>query len=184
MSLNDIRLPALLVADLYRNALVDTRTTDTADLIDTTPVPVAVPAPAATVTEKAAATAWKFLGHNRKHILIIVDYTDVLHLPDEDLSLLTNILTACRLDLGDVAIVNRNNHRESLYSDYLHQFGSRNVLLFGTEPLQFGLPVDFPAFQVQSLAGCTFLYSPPLHAFQDKAMKGQLWTSLKRIFNL
>ncbi|MET0393882.1 MAG: hypothetical protein ABW019_12110 [Chitinophagaceae bacterium] len=168
-----------MVATLYRSVLVDTGTAEPAAA--TAPIPVQADAPAPAET---AAPAWKYLGHNRKNILIVVEHTDVLHLPDEDLGLLTNILTACRLDLGDVAIINRNNHRQSVYGDYLDYFGSRNVLLFGMDPAGFGLPVDFPAFQVQSLAGCTFLHAPALSQCHDKVVKTQLWTSLKRIFNL
>ena len=180
MSLNDIRLPASVVATLYRSVLVDTGTVETAAA--TAPLPAQAETPA--LVEAAAAPAWKYLGHNRKNILIVVEHAAVLHLPDEDLGLLTNILTACRLDLGDVAIVNRNNHRQFSYSDYLGYFGSRNVLLFGMDPAGFGLPVDFPAFQVQSLAGCTFLHAPALSQCHDKVIKTQLWASLKRIFNL
>lgn len=177
MSLNDIQLPASVVAGLYRSALVDTGAPET---VPSAPAGTEKEAPA----EQTGEPGWKYLGHNRKNILVVVEHSDVLHLPDEDLGLLTNILTACKLDLGDVAIVNRTHHLRYAGNEYLSHFGSRTVLLFGITPGDFGLAVDFPAFQVQSVAGCTFLYSPSLSECNDKAVKSRLWTSLKRIFNL
>lgn len=175
MSLNDIQLPASVIAGLYPFSLVDTGTAE-----------VIQPAPAIPVMEGTPGTksAWKYLGDNQKNILIIVQHTDVLHLPDEELGFLTSILTACKLGLGDVAIVNTNNHPDSSCKDHLGHFCSKIVLLFGVDPIGFGLPVDFPHFQVQSVAGCTFLYAPPLDECHDKLFKSKLWVCLKRIFGL
>jgi hypothetical protein len=179
MSLNDIRLPASVIAGLYPSSLVDTGTAEVAQPIRANPVTDEPPGQA------TAAPAWKYLGDNRKNVLVIVDHADVLHLPDEELSFLTNILTACKLDLGDVAIVNKNNHPQSSCNDYLGFFSSRIVLLFGVDPARFGLPVDFPPFQVQSVAGCTFLYSLSLdERHQDTLFKSKLWVCLKRIFGV
>lgn len=179
MSLNNIQLPASLLAALYPSSLVETGL----------PEAVASPPPVGPAIEKTpgqpvTGPAWKYLGHNQGNILIIVNHTGVLHLPDEELSFLTSILTACKLSLGDVAIVNKNNHPQYSYRDYLGQFNSKVILLFGVDPAGFGLPVDFPSFQVQSFTGSTFLYSPPLDECHDKLIKSKLWVSLKRIFNL
>lgn len=178
MSLNDIRLPASVIASLYPSSLVDTGSAGTAAHA---PATTLLKEPAA---QTAAGPAWKYLGDNRKNILIVVHYTGVLHLPDEELGFLINILTACRLGLGDVAVVNTNNHPESSCKDYLGYFASKTILLFDVDPVRFGLPVDFPHFQVQSVAGCTFLYSPMLAECHDKLIKSKLWVCLKRIFNL
>ena len=113
-------------------------------------------------TEKPTGQAWKFLGSNQQKILIVVNYSDAVHLPDEELSFLTNMLAACKLSLGDVAIVNRNNYKDVLYKEILTHFQSKIVFLFGVEPAEFGLPVSFPHFQVQSLANSTYLYTPAL----------------------
>lgn len=180
MSLNHIQLPASLVAALYPSSLIET-----GEAASTASEPVTPPATERKTTEQpATGTEWKFLGNNGRNILIIVNYNSVLHLPDEELSFLTTILTACKLNLGDVAIVNTNNYPRHSYRDYLGHFNSKVILLLGVDPASFGLPVDFPPFQVQSFNNATFLHAPSLAECHDKLVKSKLWVCLKRIFNL
>jgi len=61
----------------------------------------------------------------------------------------------------------------------------RIVFLFGLNPIDFGLPVGFPQFQVQTVAGCTFLYAPAIEESRtDKLLKSKLWVSLRSIFGI
>ena len=174
MDLNHIKLPASVVADLYQTSLVDP---------DVTPASQIEP----DSTEKKPATTpdWKWLGENRKNVLIIVSYPDVVHLPDNDLVFLTGILGACKLSMADVAIVNLNNHPEASYKKLVAFFKSKIVLLFAVEPASFGLPMSFPHFQIQPFAGNSFLFSPALKELEkDKILKSKLWVCLKRLYNL
>ena len=82
MNLNNISLTPQQVADLYTNVLIESES-------------IAVP-------EKENIA---FLGNNKKNIVVLVNYTDVPFLPDEQLNFLMNILGACHLTLADVAIV-------------------------------------------------------------------------------
>lgn len=130
-------------------------------------------------------TILKSLGGNLKNILIVVKNDNVTYLPDEDLEFLTNILKACKLSLEDVAIVNTSNNPGEGYKDYLKNWSSKVVLLFGVDPVSFDLPVNFPEFQVQSLTNTKFLYSPSLSDCRtDQLLKSKLWVSLQRIFGL
>jgi hypothetical protein len=199
MSLNNINLPASVVAELYHESLVDTgeikpkaiTTTPGAEEIKA-PEPVdekrsikANPANPATSTKPDTAPTWKWLGENNKNILIVVSYPDVVHMPDEQLQFLTNILGACKLSLADVAIVNLPNQPHQDYKEILAQFKSRVALLFDIEPAAFGLPMSFPHYQIQPYASCSFLYSPSLKELEeDKVQKSKLWVCLKRLFNL
>jgi hypothetical protein len=129
--------------------------------------------------------ATKALGANEKSILIVVNYNNIVFIPDEELEFLTSILKACKLSLNDVAIVNTNNNPGDGYKEYTRQFNSKVVLLFGVDPLSFGLPINFPEFQVQSLTNTVFLYSPSLsECMANKLLKSKLWVSLQRIFGL
>jgi hypothetical protein len=102
-----------------------------------------------------------------------------------ELELLTTMLIACQLSLNDVVIINRNNHPGTGYKELLDHFKSRIILLFAIEPLEMGLPVSFPYFQVQKFSNNTFLFSPSLHELdQDKLLKSRLWLCLKRIFGI
>lgn len=163
-----------MVADLYHSSLID---------MDETPVNEA--AADHTENKPAPLPVWKWLGENRKNVLIIVSYQNAVHLPDNDLVFLTGIIDACKLSLADVAVVNLNNHPEASYKELVAFFKTKIVLLFAVEPVSFGLPMSFPHFQIQPFAGSSFLFSPSLKELEnDKVLKSKLWVCLKRLFNL
>jgi len=171
MNLNHIQLPASVVADLYKRSLV---------LSDQEPGEQVVSSLNKT---SDSANKWKYLGENKKNILAVVNYSDSVHLPDEELNLLTKLLTACKLGLADVAIVNGNNYDEINYKEMIAQFSSKIIFLFGIEPVSFGLPVNFPHFQLQPFASATFLFSPSLEELRkDDLLKSKLWVCLRRLF--
>jgi len=174
MDINHIKLPASVVAELYHSSLINSDETS-------------VNQPEADITENKPASlpGWKWLGENRKNVLLIVSYSDAVHLPDHDLGFLTGILGACKLNMADVSVVNYNNHREASYKELVAFFKSKIVLLFAVEPVSFGLPMIFPHFQIQPFAGSSFLFSPSLKELEnDKILKSKLWVCLKRLFNL
>ena len=179
MSLNDLELSPKILSALFPTSLINLETA--VARFPKTPEPTyeeaLEPAPPEPVI--------KYLGNNLKNILVVVTHTDAVHLPDEELNFLTNMLAACKLSLGDVAIINRNNLEEKTYKDLLTNFKSRIVFLFGIEPFSFGLPVSFPHYQVQTVADCTFLYTPSLDEQRnDPLLKSKLWVSLRSIFNI
>lgn len=182
MGLNDLHLSSNILAALYPSSLINMDKTDA--LLQPQPIPPVV----AEITKESESTkgmGWKYLGNNQKNILIVVNYDNAVHLPDEELNFLTNMLTACKLGLGDVAIVNKYNYQELSYKDFITEFKSKVVFLFGVEPFVFRLPVSFPYFQVQTVANCTFLYTPPLEEQRtDALLKSKLWVSLRNIFNI
>jgi len=179
MDLNHINLPAFLVADLYH-----------CSLIESNGAPVSfqeeeVSIGKHTMPDIIGTADWKYLGENRKNILIVVSYPDVVHLPDDDLHFLTGILQACKLSIGDVAISNFTNYTDKPYKEIISHFKSKHIFLFGLDPETFGLPMSFPHFQVQSFAGHSFLFSPELQKLEnDKVLKSKLWVCLKRIFGI
>ena len=177
MNLNNIDLPASVVVDLYHTSLIST---------NEIPVEKRLLNEAATTTKTAEANAtWKWLGNNQKNILVIVNNKEVVHLQDNELNFLSGILGACKLNMADVAIVNLNNHPEASYKELTSFFKSKIVFLFAVEPAAFGLPMNFPHYQIQAFAGNSFLYSPSLKDLEDdKVQKSKLWVCLKRLFNL
>jgi hypothetical protein len=172
MELNNIQLTPSLVAELYKNVLVDSGKPEEESVhpIKTAPT---------LATEQAGEN---FLGANQKNILIIVQHISISYLPDDELNFLTTILSACNLTLADVAIVNIGNTSPD-YKTLLDRFKSRVVFLFGPPPAAIGLPIDFPTFQVQAFSKATFLFAPSLaECAADKLLKSKLWVCLKRIF--
>jgi hypothetical protein len=187
MGLNDIELPASVVASLYPSALVSTGTDQAAPVAAAvqTSEEVTPQAQQTAAAEAAPPFVWKFLGNNKRAVLVVVNNPDILHLPDEDLNFLTTMLTACKLSLGDIILINYNNYLEKGGPAAVKYFKSREVILFGIEPADFGLPVSFPEYQVQGVANVQYLYSPALASIaDDKAAKGKLWVSLKKIFGI
>jgi hypothetical protein len=181
MGLNDLNLSPAILSRLYPFSLINTGNMDSIHPV----APTKESTKAKTEPEKPIAQPWKFLGSNQQNILIVVNYSNAVHLPDDELSFLTNMLAACKLSLGDVAIVNRNNYKDVLYKELLTHFQSKIVFLFGVEPAEFGLPVSFPYFQVQSLANSTFLYTPALEErHTNTLLKSKLWVSLRGIFGI
>jgi len=165
MDLNQLKLSPHELTALYKNLLVD----------------VNEPGPK-TPGEKSSL---KFLGENRRNILIAVNYPETMHIPDEQLGFLINLLSACKLNLGDVAVFNIHHYTASDPTKNLSFFKSKIVFLFGVEPAALNLPISFPHFQVQEFSGTTYLFSPQLTEIeQDKILKSKLWVCMKRIFNL
>ncbi len=181
MDLNKIELPAKVIADLYPDSLVATNAVPVAKSGDiTAETEKTAPLPAQTST-----ASWKSLGNNAKFILVVVKNEELIFLHDNELTFLTGILGACKLTMEDVALVNMNNHPEASGKDLVHFFKSRSVLLFDIMPSAFGLPVNFPQYQLQPFAGTTYLYAPSLSQLEnDRVEKSKLWVCLKRLFNL
>lgn len=193
MGLNDIQLNSTLLTAFYADALVLTDDAPAgSEVVAATPEPhpsasadTAAPVVREKPTRMAPATTTAFLGNNGKNISIIVQYPGIPHLPDSTLEFLTRMLQACKLGLGDVAIQNLGDQTSVVGSDITDQLASKIVLLFGINPADFGLAINFPEFQVQPLAGITYLYAPPLETCQhDKLVKSKLWVCLQRIFGI
>lgn len=160
MSLNHIQLNNQLLTGLYSSVLIETNAT-------------IVP----------AQTVVNYLGKNEKCILVLIKNESLAFLPDNELNFLSSILSACKLSLADVAIVN-------LFSlaapeTVTENIECKNVLLFGVEPLSIGLPIHFPHFQLQQFNKKTYLSAPPLSDIENyKEVKLNLWNNLKKMFGI
>jgi len=163
MGLNDIQLTNQQLTNLYADVLIEITI-------------------ASAVPERQRV---KYLGKNARNILLFVNNGDVPFLTDDELSFVTNILSACKLSLADVAIVNIHSLPENGAAEAIGLLEPKNILLFGIPPLAIDLPINFPQFQLQSFNSRMYLYSPKLQELQsDKALKLKLWNGLKTMFGL
>lgn len=149
--------------------------------------PIAATAPVAKPPSEPG-TIYKFLGKNLQHVLVVVRAPGEPFLPEDELQLLTKMLGACKLNLGDVAIVNDAAARLRM-NDLKAQLQPVKALLFGVEPSETGLPLSFPLFKEQEYAGCTYLYCPSLTELNQptdsgRQLKQQLWGCLKKLFGI
>lgn len=180
MDLNHINLPPAALAGLYGETLVADHS------VNSVPAGfVQKKEPPSTVSAVDQIPAVRSLGNNQQRILVLVNVSDAVFLSDESLGFLTGILSACKLSMADIALVNLYHYPDIPYQTLLTDFKSRIVLLFDKDPASFGLPMNFPHYQLQAFNGNTFLYAPSLQDLEkDKVEKSKLWVSLKRLFNL
>jgi len=179
MSLNNIQLNPSLLTDMYRTSLVETKENVRPEEKKYARAAIE------TDTKGPKAVSWKYLGEYKKNILIIVRYNDVPFLPNEQLNFLTSVLSACKLNLGDVAIFNTANAPSTFYKDLQEKFKSSFTILLGLTPEELEMPLSFPEFQVQAFNNCIFLHTPVLEVLEtDKVLKSKLWVCLKKMFGV
>jgi hypothetical protein len=129
---------------------------------------------------------YKILGNNKKQITVVVNCPNDVFVPEADLQFLTKMLGACKLNMADVAIV--NHAVAAVHIDRLKvQLQPKFLLLFGVEPDQIHLPINFPSFKEQPYAGTTYVFTPGLDKLnletdEAKGLKRKLWDCLKRMF--
>jgi DNA polymerase III psi subunit len=166
MSLDNIKLPPLVLQQLYTHSLIDLKNTPK-------------------IEANSELKAFLTLGNNQKKVLILVESEETLYLPDNQLNFLLGILAACNLTMEDVAILNTKKNPSVNYQLITTELQSEKVFLFGVEPSQIELPVNFPTYQIQKYNNQVYLAAPPLSEFQDnKAEKTKLWICLQQIFNI
>jgi hypothetical protein len=164
MSLNNIQIPAIVLQDLYKNVLIDLET-------ETAPL------------STDATGSYSFLGDNQKGIAIIVNDTASIYLRDDELNFLLGILSACKLSMADVALLNLSKNTSLTYTGIGQQLAAEKVILFGVEPSILELPLQFPHYQIQKYNNQVYLSAPALKILENnKAEKTRLWTSLKQVF--
>ncbi len=163
MSLDNIHLSPFLVQHLYKHSIVELETVKENLTADKPPV--------------------SFLGRNEKSVLIIVNEAATPFLPDDNLTLLTGILTACNLSLADIALVNFGQNNKLEFNGLIEEFSPTLVILFGVEPQQLLFPLHFPNFQLQKYNHQTYLSAPSLNMLaKDTKQKKEFWLCLQQHF--
>ena len=87
MSLDNIQLPATVLQGLYTKPLYDLNTDRSeSTIIQTNNI--------------------SYLGNNQKKIMILIRSSTAIYLPDDELNFLLGILTACKLGMDDITLIN------------------------------------------------------------------------------
>lgn len=168
MSLDNIQLPSIVLQDLFKNSLIELNTGE-----------------AEKEKPSNSTAAISFLGSNKKNVSIIVEDASTIYLPDEQLNFLIGILSACKLSMAEVALVNRAKHPQLNYNALESELDAAIILLFGVTPAQLELPLAFPQYQIQKFNNQIYLSAPDLAVLQgDKAEKTKLWNCLKQVFSI
>ncbi len=168
MSLKSIQLPPIVISKLYNYCLVDVNNYCLVDVNNDKKN-----------TEIAKSDNF-FLRGNDKNIFLLVNNTEVPFLTDNQLDFLSGILSACKLNLADVAIINLNKTAKKEMFEFPM---ASKIIAFGIKASAIGLPFSIPEFQVQLFNNQTYIFAPELSIIQKEThLKRKLWVSLKEVF--
>lgn len=163
MSLDNIQLSSQSCAILFNHTLIEETVSD----------------PKANSQEKIKIES---LGENKSHVLFLVNNPLHKFLPDEEMELLTRLVSACKLSMADIALVNFSSNKSN-YFQFNDQFQPKKLLIFGVKNTDLGLPFDIPNFQVQQFQQQLYLTAPSLKEFLNNTeLKKQLWKTLQKLF--
>jgi hypothetical protein len=127
----------------------------------------------------------KYLGENKRHILLLVKDPGAVYLEEQAFNFLLSILNACGLSMEAVALVNTDKTGDRSPGNIADELDSRFVLLFGIDPGATGLPAGLPAYQVTVFGERTYLCADELASIErERTQKGRLWACLKQLFQL
>ncbi|MEJ2882833.1 hypothetical protein [Pedobacter sp. GR22-6] len=132
-------------------------------------------------TVAAAPPEYKFLGNNKRNILILVN--DPLHEVSDEKGreLLRKIVKSVNLSANDFALLNYHQYPDSSYTQLMAHFTSTIVFAFGVSSQQLGLPVH-PENVVVREGEVMLIFSAELKRLEaDMEGKKALWGSLKKL---
>lgn len=169
-----VKLPGFLVADLYKDVLVE--------IADESPGSFATKH--LLTADSGPVSTIQYLGENLQKVIVVVTDEHHTFLAEGELDLLSKILKACGLNLSDVAIVNHAQQQVS-YMVLKKELDARRLLLFGVTTVNVQLPFSLPLFQTHNFDGLQMIASPALLTLNENKpesteLKKQLWAALKK----
>ncbi len=172
MSLQNLQLPASVLIELYTNHLIGTSDNGSNQK----------------ESSKVSSVVLHSLGGNARRITIVVAEDTQTFMKDTDLEWLQKMLLACKLTLGDVAIVNTHSNNITI-SLIKQQLKPEKVILLGPSPTELQLPLNFPQFKIQEHDNCRYLFAPSSKELnqetkEGKVLKSKLWVSLQQLFEV
>lgn len=143
--------------------------------------PVKVEEPVAEpVAKKEQKKTYHYKGINIKKVLIIVDQPDHEFIGPEDEAFLSKIMTAVKLDLNDLAILNIKQNSGSTFKELLN-FDATKYLVFG--PDQKFFEKDYVQYQLIAEESNQILHCSALSTIAaDASQKKLLWLALQKMF--
>jgi hypothetical protein len=175
MSLNNVILPQMLIADLYKNTLLPINEPS-------------MPASPAPLMPEKQAPGLQFLGKHLKKTTVFVYFKQDIYLPDAHLNFLGNVLKACNLNLADIAIINIAK-QEVTVEAVKELLAPNGLIFFNVDPASIRLDCILPEFSIKRIDGMLLLRVPPLEKLnqnneEGKLLKSKLWLCLKEFFTV
>jgi len=166
MSLDKFQIPLKIIPELYKDSLV---------VLDEEQIkPISL-----------QSESIRFLGSYMKNILILVNDADAVHLNEKDLQFLTGVLSACKLTIADVGILNIHHQQEITFQNIIDQLAPNNILSFGISDNNTQLPFSNTSLTIEQHQHISCINAPNLEILSnDVDKKKALWMCLKKIFSI
>ena len=126
-------------------------------------------------------STFEYLGENNKFQLLLISEQTHSNLQSKELEALQKILSAKRMSLKDIAIVNQRKYRNNGWKELKNYFACSSIVLFGIEPtaiqirkLPLNAITDFEGMQILSTYSFT-----EMMANEDK--KREFWNQMKKL---
>ncbi len=178
MSFENIQLTDDQLADLYGKQLV------IVEKDDNTSKPATKPVTSSVAAEPVAANAplQGVTGKNKKHFVWMVEEHYFPYLNDADFQFLGDVLTACKMNMEDIALVNVANNRNH-FDELVQQLQPKFIVASGVQV--DALPIQPADYLVQQQQGYLLCCTETLEAIRnDKSKKSKLWLALKQMLGL
>ena len=118
-----------------------------------------------------------------KNILILVEDEKALHINDDDLGFLTGILSACKLTLADIALLNMISEKSKQLIKAIEVCKPNILINFNVKINELGL--DQNKYQVIKKDNIQILSAGSLNQISNNIEeKKKLWGCLKTIFSV
>lgn len=178
MSFENIQLTDDQLADFYGKQLVIVEKGDNTAKTETkAPKPTIAPEPVAATAPLQGVT-----GKNKKQFVWLVEEHYFPYLNDADFQFLGDVLTACKMNMEDIALVNVANNRNH-FDELVQQLQPKFIIASGVQV--DALPIQPADYRVQEQQGYLICCTETLEAIRtDKSKKSKLWLALKQMLGL
>jgi len=192
MKFEEVQLPPNCIASLYKDTLVVVEQPNrnlNNSLKEENPTKETAALKNKNVEDAAANSNLNYLGNNEKQIAILVDDETAPIIKEEWLQFISNILSACKLNLGDVAIINLHNQLTN-YKELQQKLNTKYCIVFSLALQKINLPFIIPTYQIKDFNGCTYFPAEPVENYlvadaqKSNQAKRNLWNGLKSMFHI
>ena len=140
-----------------------------------------IPVTITTSSEPKPIRDFKFLGGNKRNILILVNDNENDVSDESGRELLRKILKSINLVTADFALLNYAKYQGADFSELSDFFKSSLIFSFGVEPLQLGL-TDYPSNKIVVEGAVRLIFSHELRKLDANIpVKKALWAILQNL---
>lgn len=140
-----------------------------------------------TQEKSATPTYFDYLGENNKYVLVLVNYPDSKHITDKDKEFFLKVISALKLTIDDVAVLNYAHYAAADINALKEYFSCSRIITFGLPPSSAVFRnLNMQDYSVTNVYGVSLLpASDTLRIIEsDKNKKIVLWNALKLLFNV